>query len=143
MQKRHVVAAALAALLLVPALAGARERRPDPREILHSPKLLAKYLQLTPAQVAQAEPMFRTLADTLGAIRTQEKPLRDGLAAELAKPSPDACTAGGFVVGLDRLYEQAEAAAQKFDHDFSAILTPEQLARYNALKALVHLGDHS
>lgn len=142
MQRRHTIALALATLLMVPALAQAARGggRPSPQEILHSPKLLARYLALTPAQVAQAEPIFQALANSLRALHEQEKALHDQLAAELAKPSPDACTAGGFVVRLDALYEQAEAAARAFDAAFSAILTPEQLAKYNALKELAHLG---
>jgi Spy/CpxP family protein refolding chaperone len=143
MQRRATIALALTALLLVPALAmAAREQRPSPEQILHSPKLLARYLNLTAAQVTQEEALFKTLGDALKSIHDQEKTQRDGLAAELAKASPDACTAGGFVVKIDALYEQAAAAVRAFDTAFSAILTPEQLAKYNALKELAHIGDH-
>ena len=106
-------------------------------EILHSPKLLARYLNLSASQVTQEEALFKTLGDSLKAIHEQEKALRDQLAAELDKPSPNACTAGGYVVGIHDLYEQAEAALHTFDAAFSAILTPEQLAKYEALKELV------
>ena len=135
--KRARTLAALAALLLIPALASAAPRRPSPAEILHSPKLLAKYLNLSATQVTQEEALFKTLNETLKGIREQEKTLRDQLPAELDKPSPNACTAGGYVVGLHDLYEDAEAALHAFDTAFSAILTPEQLAKYNALKELV------
>jgi Spy/CpxP family protein refolding chaperone len=144
MQRRHAIAALLAALLLVPALAeAARDRRPSPQEILRSPKLLARYLSLTPAQVTQEEALFKTLGEALKAIHTQEKVLRDQLATELGKPSPDACTAGGFVVQIDALIGQAQAAVRTFDTAFAAILTPEQLAKYNALKEFVHPGDRA
>lgn len=137
MKRLHVVAAALAALLLVPALAeAARGGRPSPEEVLRNPRLLARYLDLTPAQVTQEEALFKTLNDALRAIHQQEEAKRDLLQAELDKPSPDACTAGGYVVALHDLYEQAEAALHTFDTAFSAILTPEQLAKYNALKEL-------
>ncbi len=136
MKRLHVVAAALAALLLVPALAEAA-RRPSPEEILRNPRLLARYLNLTPAQVTQSEALFKTLGDTLKGIHEQEKVVRDQLQAELDKPSPTACTVGGYVVSLNGFFEQAQAARQTFDTAFSAILTPEQLAKYNALKELV------
>jgi Spy/CpxP family protein refolding chaperone len=139
MRRRSTIALALAALLLVPALAAARG--PNPAEILHNPKLLARYLGLSDAQVAQAKPLFDTLNTTLKNIAQQEKTQRDGLAAELDKPNPDACTAGGFVVKIHDLYEQTEAALHTFDTAFSAILTPEQLAKYNALKQLARLGQ--
>ena len=135
--KRARTLAALAVLLLVPALASAAPRRPSPAEILRSPKLLARYLNLSAAQVTQSEALFKTLGDTLKGIHEQEKVLRDQLQDELDKPSPNACTAGGYAVGLHDLYEDAEAALHAFDTAFSAILTPEQLAKYNALKELV------
>ena len=136
MKRLHVVAAALAALLLVPALAEAA-RRPSPEEILHNPRLLARYLNLTPTQVTQEQALFKTLGDTLKAIHDEEKVVRDQLQAELDKPSPNACTVGGYVLSLNGFYEQAETALHAFDTAFSAILTPEQLAKYNALKDLV------
>ena len=137
MKRMHVLAAALAALLLLPALAEAARDRPSPEQILHSPKLLARYLNLTASQVTQEEALFKTLGESLKAIHEQEKVLRDQLQAELEKANPDACTAGGYVVSIHGLYEQAEAALHTFDTAFSAILTPEQLAKYNALKELV------
>ncbi|HEV8239046.1 MAG TPA: periplasmic heavy metal sensor [Thermoanaerobaculia bacterium] len=140
MKRLHVVAAALVALVLMPALGHAAPRggRATPEEILRNPRLLARYLNLTAAQVTQEEALFKTLNDSLRANHQQEETLRDQLQAELDKPSPDACTAGGYVVSLHGLYEQAEAAVHAFDTAFSAILTPEQLAKYNALKELAH-----
>lgn len=144
MKRAHVLAAALAALLLLPAIAeAARERRPSPQEILHSPRLLARYLNLTDAQKTQAEALFRTLGDSLRAIHEQEKGVREQLVAELAKPSPDACTVGGYVVQIDGFTEQQAAALRTFDTAFSAILTPEQLTKYNALKELAGRGGRS
>ncbi len=141
MQRRHAIVAVLAGLLLVPALAMARPRGPSPEEILHNPRLLARFLRLTPEQVTQEQALFQTLNTALRGIHDQQKTAHDGLAAELAKESPDACTAGGFVVELDALAGQARAALETFDTDFSAILTPEQLAKYQALKDAAHLGD--
>jgi Spy/CpxP family protein refolding chaperone len=137
MKRARLLAAALAAMLLVPALASAAPRRPSPAEILRSPKLLARYLSLSATQVTQEEALFKTLGETLKGIHEQEKALRDQLQDELDKPSPNGCTAGDYVVDLHDLYKDAEAARQTFDTAFSAILTPEQLAKYDALKDLV------
>ena len=142
MKRAHVLAAALAALLLLPAVAEAA-RRPSPQEILRSPRLLARYLNLTDAQKTQAEALFTTLNNSLRSIHEQEKGVREQLAAELAKPPPDACTAGGYVVQIDGFVGQAAAALRTFDTAFSAILTPEQLAKYNALKELAGRGPRS
>jgi hypothetical protein len=137
MKRARLLAAALAAMLLVPALASAA-RRPSPEEILRHPKLLAKYLNLSATQVTQEEALFKTLGEALKGIREQEKTLRDQLQDELDNASPNACTAGGYVVSLAGLAEQAKAALETFDTAFSAILTPEQLAKYEALKELAH-----
>jgi len=140
MQKRRLLAAALAAFLLLPALASARDRRPTPADILHSPKLLAKYLNLTPDQVVQEEALFNTLKGKLDAIHTQQEAVRAQLQAELAKPSPDKCTVGDLVLKVEDGYEQVEAALKEFDAAFTAILTPEQKVKYEALKQLARLG---
>jgi len=140
MKKAHAVAAALAALLLVPALAQAARRGPSPEEILKNPKLLARYLGLTEAQVAQAKPLYEALNSSLRSIHEQEKTVHQQLATELAKANPDACTVGGYVVQIKGFAAQVEAALKTFDTAFSAILTPEQLAKYNALKELAGVG---
>jgi Spy/CpxP family protein refolding chaperone len=141
MQRKHVLAATLAAVLLLPAIASARGNGPTPADILHNPRLLARYLKLTPEQVTQTTAFAKTLADTLRPLHEQEKALRDQLAAELAKTNPDACTVGGFVVQIKGIAGQQAAALRTFDTAFSAILTPEQLAKYNALKEAAHIGD--
>jgi Spy/CpxP family protein refolding chaperone len=138
MQKRRVLAAALATMVLIPALAVAAGRRASPAEVLRSPKLLAKYLALTPDQVVQEEALFTTLKGKLEAIHQQQKVVRDQLAAELAKPSPDKCTVGDLVLKVDGFHEQTAAALQEFDTAFKAILTAEQLVKYEALKQLAH-----
>ena len=136
MKRAHVLAAALAALLLLPALAEAASDRRNPCEALRNPRLLARYLSLTDAQKAQAEPLYTTLNNSLRSIHEQEKRVREQLVTELAKPTPDACTVGGYVVQIKGFAEQAAAALRTFDTAFSAILTPEQLTKYNALKDL-------
>jgi hypothetical protein len=44
------------------------------------------------------------------------------------------------VVPIKGFAEQAAAALRTFDTAFAAILTPEQLAKYNALKELAGRG---
>jgi hypothetical protein len=140
MQTRRPLAAALAAFLLLPALASARDRRPTPAEILQSPKLLARYLNLTPDQVVQEEALFRTLKGKLQAIHQEQEAVREQLQNELDKPSPEKCTVGDLVLKVHDGYEQVEAALKEFDTAFTAILTPEQKLKYEALKQLVRLG---
>jgi Spy/CpxP family protein refolding chaperone len=137
---RKPVLVAVLALVLAPTLLLAAPR-PTPEQILHNPRLLARYLQLTPDQVSKAQPLFQALGNTLKSLRDQEEPLAQQLKTLLEGSNPSACDVGALVVQINGLHDQARAAAQTFDQAFSALLTPEQLAKYNALKDAAHLGD--
>ena len=143
MQRKSAVALALA-LVLAPALLLAgpgNGNGPGPDQILRNPRLLARYLHLTPDQATQEQQLFKTLGATLKGLHEQEKPLHDQLQALLAGSNPSACDVGALVLEIDGLRDQGRAAAETFDQAFSAILTPDQLARYEALKEAAHLGD--
>lgn len=131
-------AAAFAALLWVPALAAAAPAR-GPAQILSNPRLLARYLRLTPEQVLQQRQLVQALRADLDPLREQRRALREDLRAALDGGSPDACAVGAIVVDLSELRGQIRAELEEFDDAFSAILTPQQLARYEALKEAVRL----
>jgi Spy/CpxP family protein refolding chaperone len=137
MNPRKTVAIALLALLILPSLALAA--RPgggaSPDEILRNPRLLSRYLKLDAAQVAQLRTFSAELKTALEAVRTARKPLQENLAALLAATNRDPCAIGAAVIALHDNGDQARAALERFDDQFSAILTPEQLAKYEALKA--------
>lgn len=143
MPKKTALALALA-LVLTPAIllaAPGNGNGPSPDQILHSPRLLARYLHLRPDQATQEQQLFKTLAASLKGLRDQEKPLHDQLQGLLAGSNPNACDVGALVVQIDGLRDQGRAAAESFDQALSAILDPDQLARYEALKEAAHLGD--
>jgi Spy/CpxP family protein refolding chaperone len=130
--------AAFAALLWVPALAAAAPAR-GPAQILSNPRLLARYLRLTPEQVQQQRQLVQALRADVEPLRAQRTALREDLRAALEGGSPDACAVGAIVVDLSELRGQIRAELEEFDDAFSDILTPEQLARYEALKEAVRL----
>ena len=139
MRRRPLLfAAAFAALLWVPALAAAAPAR-GPAQILSNPRLLARYLRLTPEQVLQQRQLVQALRADLDPLREQRRALREDLRAALDGGSPDACAVGAIVVDLSELRGQIRAELEEFDDAFSAILTPQQLARYEALKEAVRL----
>ena len=130
-------ATALAAVLLLPALAAAAPRGGfDPAAVLHNPRALARYLRLTPAQVEQQKALLAALKAEVEPLREQQKPLQESLREALQAGSPVACEVGALLVDIDALGDQVRAAHEEFDVAFSAILTAEQLARYEALKEL-------
>lgn len=138
MKTRKTVALALLALLLVPVLALAAPRPgggASPDEILRNPRLLSRYLKLTEAQNAQLKIFSAELKTSLEAVRTARKPLADNFETLINATNPNACAIGDAAIALHNNALQAKAAVELFDDKFSAILTPEQLARYEALKA--------
>lgn len=141
-KSQSALAVALCALFALP-WAAAAATRPTPEEILRNPRLLARYLRLTPEQVQQAEALHRTLRDTVEPLREAAKGLREDYREALGATPRDACAVGEAAVALHDNTEQIAAALRDFDESFSAILTPEQLRRYEALKEAARLlrGD--
>ena len=132
------VLAALAALLCLSALAAPASAR-GPGDILRNPRLLARYLRLTPEQVQQQRQLVQELKAEVGPLRAQGKELRADLRAALEESSPEACGVGALVVEIDGIRDQVREALAEFDTAFTAILTPEQRERYEALKEAARL----
>ena len=133
---------ALAALLALPLAAGAQQSnqgKRSPAEILTNPRLLARYLRLTPEQVATTQTLFKELEATVKPLREARKGLREAFYDELEEASPSACDAGAAAIALHENGEKIKDALEVFDRKFSAILTPEQLAKYEALKEAARL----
>jgi Spy/CpxP family protein refolding chaperone len=78
---------------------------------------------------------------TTRSLYEQIEPLETQLRTQLDAASPDACAVGATVVQIDAVRDQIRGARQDFDAAFSAILTAEQLAKYEALKELVRANN--
>jgi Spy/CpxP family protein refolding chaperone len=139
-----VLTVLMTALLAVPfmaAPAAAAKGPRNPADVLHNARALAKYLKLTPSQIDTTKGLLEDLHATTKPLYDQIEPLETQLHAQLDAASPDACAVGATVVKIDAARDQIRDARQDFDDAFSAILTPEQLAKYEALKDLVKPGD--
>ncbi|HET9226599.1 MAG TPA: periplasmic heavy metal sensor [Thermoanaerobaculia bacterium] len=137
MRKRLSV---LFALLLLPLVASAAPGRGNPADILTNPRALARFLKLTPAQIETTKQLFQTLHATTKPLHEQQRPLAQQLRNQLDADA-DACAVGNTLLQLEGLRDQIREARQDFDDAFSAILTPEQLAKYEALKDAVRVGE--
>jgi hypothetical protein len=140
---RTLGALGFAILLLVMALPARADDDFAISLLLGKPGRLSRALGLDASQVAS----FRSMAAAANAVA---KPLLKANAAllgqiqgELGAAAPDACTIGQQVATRHQNWLVAKAAYLKFDHDFSALLTPDQLARYEALKAAIDAGDET
>ncbi|HEY4595632.1 MAG TPA: periplasmic heavy metal sensor [Thermoanaerobaculia bacterium] len=134
--------AVAAALLLALPLAAQPPRAPrDPAEILHNPRLLTRYLHLTPDQVTASQKLFTDLKATLDPLHQQGQQLRDAFQAAVSAANANPCDVGQAALAVHANGVKIKAALDDFDQKFSALLTPDQLAKYEALKALVHPGE--
>lgn len=143
-RKLTLALTAFLALLALPLAAEAQAGRRAPEDILQNPRALARYLKLTPAQVEAAKKLQQELKAAVDPLREAQKGLREAFRTELEAASPNACEVGEAALALQANREQIRAEVEEFDDKFSALLTPEQLARYEALKeAARHLrgGD--
>jgi hypothetical protein len=138
-RRTTLVLAAFVALLALPFAAEAQRPGRDPGELLHNPRALARYLKLTPDQVAAAQKLQADLKAVVEPLRQAQKTLRETLRTDLNAASPNPCTVGQDVLALRTNEERIKDALEDFDRKFSALLNPEQLAKYEALKEAARL----
>jgi hypothetical protein len=108
--------------------------------ILTHPRALSKYLHLSSDQNTQFQALWTALQTSVTALRTARAPLCDQLRTDLAG-TPNPATVGMDSIDLFTNKEAIHAARQTFDTAFSAILTEDQLARYDALKQIAHFDN--
>jgi Spy/CpxP family protein refolding chaperone len=139
--RKTIFAVAATALLLLPLAAQAQRqsRGQDAANILQNPRLLARYLKLTPDQAKTLQQLAQDLQRTVKPLVEAGKPLRETFYNDLEAANPNPCTIGQDALALHENREKIQAAYEEFDRKLSAILTPEQLARYEALKEAARL----
>jgi Spy/CpxP family protein refolding chaperone len=137
--RRLPLAAALIATLAaaLPAAAQAADRLPR----CHDRRAIAKYLGLSKDQATQWRAFTRELYETTEPLREQIEPLVNALQDLLAGAAPAPAEVGQVVVDIDALRDEIRAARAEFEADFTAILTPAQLLRWEALRARCGPGD--
>lgn len=142
MRRKLSVATALFAFLALPLLASAAPGRGgNPGDLLRNPRALARFLKLTPAQIETQKQLVEELRATVKPLHEQSKPLHEQLRSQLDAANPDACAVGDTVLQIDSVRDQVREAHEAFDEAFSAILTPQQLAKYEALKEAAKIGE--
>jgi Spy/CpxP family protein refolding chaperone len=109
--------------------------------ILTHPKLLSRYLDLSAAQDTQLQALWKTMTDSVAALRTARGPLCTALRTDLAATPQNAATVGTAAINLYNNKKQVGTARTTFDTAFAAILTPAQLTKYNTLKQIAHLDN--
>jgi Spy/CpxP family protein refolding chaperone len=106
--------------------------------LLGHPRDLARFLRLTADQVKQLMGFYQTLESTVQPLREARGPLCATLRTDLGATAPDPNAVGADTIALYDNKQQIRTAREAFDTSFSAILNPDQLARWDALKHLAN-----
>jgi len=115
---------------------GAQGAQQGPGEIL-PPPLLAEFLGLTEAQIAQIQPLRETMRATIEPLREQQKANHEQIRA--AVEAGNAAQAGQLLVANHNLGQQIKAARDTFETAFEALLTSEQKAKWDVYQEIVEL----
>jgi Spy/CpxP family protein refolding chaperone len=129
--------AALLVLLAVPALAQRHDRPHRSDRPVRDGARLARFLDLSTEQGAAARQLRTAHRDEVGLLRDELRAGRGRLRALLAAPAPDPSAVGRLVVELHAAGRRLRATRAELDRGFAALLTPEQLLRYDAFKEVV------
>jgi len=95
---------------------------------------LTAFLDLTEQQIEDARALLEDLAAELRPLAEEARGVREELHALLETDDPDPAEVGALVVELHGIGDEMRAARDEFDTAFSALLTPDQLERWEVLK---------
>lgn len=95
---------------------------------------ISRLLVLDSSQRAKVADLVTRLRGEVSPIRESHRKLRAQLKAEIAAPTPDAERIGRLMLDLHSSRGTVRSALERFDQDLSALLRPEQLARYQDWK---------
>lgn len=141
--KKSIIAPALvlgALLTLLLAVGATAQRGPGMRPHGHgrhggpmNVDRLAEYLDLTAAQKAQAEQIRERMKTAIEPLREEQRELFEAVHTALEN-NADATTVGTAMIAAHQHREKIRALHEQYDAELEALLTPEQLSRWRALK---------
>ncbi len=135
--RKTIVFLALALLALLPLAAiaepdrGQRGRGPG-RGMFPPPG----YLDLTDEQIEAARAIRESTRGEMQALREEKRTLHEQLKALLDGDSPDATEVGELTIELHGLRQQTRAILEAAEAEFAALLTSEQLEKWENFKEL-------
>ena len=130
---------ALTTVLAVPAAAAPKPPLPG----CNNPRAIARYLKLTESQVQQTKTLREALKAAVDPLQAQAAPIREQIYNALEATTPDALAVGTLVVQADGIHDSIEVLRDDFEDDFAALLTPEQLVKWQALQAVCRANEQT
>jgi len=138
MRKALAVLGVAGLVLGVGATAGAQPPGPDgsrgPR--MERAEGMARFLGLSEEQKAQVEKLTEGRRAKHEALREKLEKNREQLQQALESVNPDPVVVGELAIEGHRLREEGRVLREAQDKSIRALLTPEQQARFDAMKAL-------
>jgi hypothetical protein len=119
----------------------ARYNEVSARYLLDHPRDLASFLDLSLSEETTELNLWNTLQQTIKPLHQARPALCETLIGDLGAGTPDPTTVGTDTLALYLNREQIITAHQTFVTAFSAILSPAQVAAYDALRKLAWPGD--
>lgn len=136
MSRKSLVFASLAlgCLLVLPSVASAQQENQSKAPRCNNFRAIARALHLTPTQGQAAQAIYSDLRTTVEPLHDSIAPLREALEELLDVASPVATDVGQAVIDIDAIHDQIEAARGAADDEFEALLTAEQLTRWETFQ---------
>jgi len=131
--KRLATLLCILTLAAVPAFAASDAASTPAPHQFHNKAAFAKSLNLTDEQKAAIQPLRDELKTTTQPLMQQMRQQHAQIHASL-EAGADAATIGKQMIAAHALQKQIKAAHDKFNESFSALLTPEQLTKFQALQ---------
>ena len=104
------------------------------------PARLAHYLELTPDQIAAWKQIHTDTAALIQPLTASARETRTQLEIALESASPDPAAVGKLAIALHATRARIRAARADARAKLEAVLTPEQKAKFDALKTAVKFG---
>jgi Spy/CpxP family protein refolding chaperone len=146
---RIVALSILLGTLVLPALASARPAQANQGQrgpasggsghsgrglgVLTNVQFLTRYLSLTNDQVTQLQGFLQTLESAEQTVQSSRTALCQQLRTDLNASAPDPATVGTDYLALIASQAKVQAALTAFEASLSAILTSDQLIKFQAL----------
>ncbi len=149
MKRNHLITAIVAVLAITTfafaAGPGFGQRHPGARDGQRGAAMrerVATILDLSEAQLSQWNAIQTATHQKMAPLATQRQANAAALRAEMAAEQPNSTKVGDLMIANRQLGEQMQTLREQSRTQFESILTPEQKAKHDELKALrPHRGE--
>ena len=109
--------------------------------------ILFEFLQLNDEQIEAWQGLVEAQHEAMQPLREEQRALNEQLRDAIESDVPDALTIGNLMIAIHDIRDEQKAARETLEASLTALLTGDQIVRYEAFKAAQALlgrggGDH-